>query len=92
MLGSPRGRHVLTVGLGNPGRKYARQRHNLGFRVADDLAAEAGGTWKKERVEALTCEIQVEAHRVTLVKPQTYMNRSGQVLAPLLKRYNADPA
>lgn len=92
MLGSPRGRHVLTVGLGNPGRAYARQRHNLGFRVVDDLAEEAGCSWKKERAGALTCEIQVEAHGITLVKPQTYMNRSGQVLAPLLKRYNADPA
>jgi PTH1 family peptidyl-tRNA hydrolase len=59
--------------------------------VADDLAKEEGCSWKKERVGALTCEIQVEAHRVILVKPQTYMNRSGQVLAPLLKRYNTKP-
>ena len=91
MLGSPRGRHVLAVGLGNPGRAYARQRHNLGFMVVDDLANEAGSSWKKDRVGALTCEIQVEAQRVILVKPQLYMNRSGQALAPLLKRYNSDP-
>ena len=71
----------LIVGLGNPGRKYRNNRHNVGFQVVDQLAASKGLSFDTRRNQALLAQGQIEGIRVTLVKPQTYMNRSGVAVA-----------
>jgi PTH1 family peptidyl-tRNA hydrolase len=68
----------LFVGLGNPGTAYARHRHNVGFMALDRIAERHGlGPWKK-RFHGLVCDGPISGHRVTLLKPQTYMNDSGR--------------
>jgi len=68
----------LFVGLGNPGSAHAHQRHNVGFMAAERIALRHGlGPWKK-RFHGLVCDGQIGGHRVTLLKPQTYMNDSGR--------------
>ena len=68
----------LIVGLGNPGSAHAHQRHNVGFMAAERIALRYGlGPWKK-RFHGLVCDGQIGGHRVTLLKPQTYMNDSGR--------------
>ncbi len=81
----------LIVGLGNPGKKYQNHRHNVGFQVLDELA-------KRERIRLWrrSCSAQVgrgnlAGQSVVLAKPQTFMNRSGDAVAPLLKRYGCAP-
>jgi len=77
----------LIVGLGNPGRQYERTPHNVGFDVADILAARHGGSWTCERrFEAMTAEIVVSGVRVTLMKPLTYMNLSGRSVAAWMSK------
>jgi PTH1 family peptidyl-tRNA hydrolase len=77
----------LVVGIGNPGRRYERTRHNLGFRVVDRLADEHGIAVSRRRFDALVGEGRIEARPVLLVKPQTYVNLSGSAVAPLLRWY-----
>ncbi|MBM4032293.1 MAG: aminoacyl-tRNA hydrolase [Planctomycetes bacterium] len=81
----------IVVGIGNPGRRYERTRHNLGFRVVDRLAAEHGIAVSRRRFDALVGEGRIEACPVLLVKPQTYVNLSGSAVAPLL-RWHRCPA
>lgn len=70
----------LFVGLGNPGSSYARHRHNVGFMALDRIAEQHGlGPWKK-RFHGLVCDGPIGGRRVTLLKPQTYMNDSGQAV------------
>ena len=68
---------LLVVGLGNPGREYARNRHNVGALVADELARRHAGFWRGKFSGKLT-EIRVEGHKLALLKPETYMNESGR--------------
>jgi PTH1 family peptidyl-tRNA hydrolase len=82
----------LIVGLGNPGEKYRRTRHNVGFMVVDALAAEAGVTHWYEEADALVGEIELEGQPALLVKPQTFMNRSGAAVADLAAGHEAPPA
>jgi peptidyl-tRNA hydrolase, PTH1 family len=74
----------LVVGLGNPGDRYRRTRHNVGFMVADALAARAGVTRWREEADAWTAEARVGGEEVLLVKPATFMNRSGVAVERLL--------
>ena len=76
---------VLVVGLGNPGNEYALTRHNVGFMTVDALVP-ADSTWKKEK-NALTTHIDVDGTKVIFAKPQTYMNNSGESVAPLMAFY-----
>jgi peptidyl-tRNA hydrolase, PTH1 family len=89
--GTPSGKQTVIVGLGNPGKNYSRQRHNLGFRVVDELALEAASSWKDNRRKALVCEARIDTTTVFLVKPQTFMNLSGHAVEPILRKLNADP-
>lgn len=76
----------VVLGLGNPGREYEDTRHNVGWWVVDHLAdVWSFERWRKDG-EALVTQGQVGRHRVRLVKPLTYMNLSGQVLRPYLRR------
>lgn len=81
----------LVVGLGNPGRRYARTRHNVGFRVVDRLAARWGVTVEREVHRALLGEARRAEGRVLLVKPQTFMNASGDAAASLQRFYRLSP-
>ena len=74
----------LVVGLGNPGERYRRTRHNVGFMVVDALAARLEAARWREQAEALTAEAAVGAEPVLLAKPTTFMNRSGVAVQRLL--------
>jgi PTH1 family peptidyl-tRNA hydrolase len=76
----------IVVGLGNPGREYSATRHNVGFLAVDELAGRWGVTSWKERFAAVVAEHR-GAETVLLVKPQTYMNLSGQSVAAFVRFY-----
>ena len=78
---------LLLVGLGNPGREHAGNRHNAGFMFADSLAKRLGIKIGKVRCEALVGDGQVEGKRVILAKPQTFMNESGRAVLCLMRSY-----
>ncbi|HEY8204350.1 MAG TPA: aminoacyl-tRNA hydrolase [Pyrinomonadaceae bacterium] len=82
----------LIVGLGNPGAEYAWTRHNLGFMLIDKLAAEAGATVKRRECRSLVGSATIEGERVRLVKPQTFMNLSGEAVGCLLSKHEIDDA
>ena len=71
--------HHLIVGLGNIGDEYANTRHNIGFRVVDKLAKDANATWEDKRYGFVTT-IRVKNRLLTLLKPSTYMNLSGNAV------------
>lgn len=81
----------LVVGLGNPEPKYDGTRHNIGFEAADALCKAYGGVFKKSRHQGLTAEITVGDQKVVILKPDTYMNRSGFSVAPAAKFYKLEP-
>ena len=81
----------LIVGLGNPGDEYARTRHNLGFMLIDKLAHDADAIVKRSECRSLVSNAIIEHERVTLVKPQTYMNLSGEAVSCLNAKYELDP-
>ncbi len=84
---------LLVVGLGNPGDNYARTRHNLGFMVADLLAARLGSKFKAhKRSGAEVASGRLSAHSVLLAKPRCFMNESGRQVGPLAKFYSVAPA
>ena len=77
----------LVVGLGNPGRRYARTRHNLGFLLLDRIAEVRGIRIGDDRCESLVGRGEWERESLVLAKPQTYMNNSGVAAAALLRRF-----
>ena len=79
----------LVVGLGNPDHKYAGTRHNLGFRVCDTLSRRVGAEFTREKFHSLVAEADTPDGTVLLLKPQTYMNLSGQAVVAALKFYQA---
>ena len=84
---------ILVVGLGNPGKKYARTRHNVGAEAVEMLAERLGRTLKAGRDRARTAEIRIDGTAVVLAVPTTYMNESGEAVGPLARRYGiADPS
>ena len=74
---------MVVVGLGNPGMRYAGTRHNVGFMVADALARQSGRTQWAEQFLSLICRLELGGREVLLVKPQTFMNLSGQVIGAM---------
>jgi PTH1 family peptidyl-tRNA hydrolase len=82
----------LVVGLGNPGARYAGNRHNVGFQVADRLAADAAVRFDERRNQALLARGVVEGVRIALVKPQTYMNLSGRAVSGVVRFYKVPVA
>lgn len=77
----------LFVGLGNPGERYSRTRHNLGFRVVDSLARMQEVGWRKGPGPYYAAETAIEFQPVILAKPTTFMNRSGIAVCDLVIRY-----
>ena len=81
---------LLVVGLGNPGREHARDRHNVGWMVADELAQRHGGSFR-QKFSGQLAEVRVGEHRLALLKPETYMNLSGQSLAAAARFFKVAP-
>lgn len=82
----------VIVGLGNPGDKYARTRHNVGFDVIDLLAEQNGISVTERKHKALIGKGRIAGQAVILVKPQTFMNLSGESVGDILHFYKLDPA
>ncbi|SFS86716.1 aminoacyl-tRNA hydrolase [Marininema halotolerans] len=80
----------VIVGLGNPGIKYALTRHNIGFWVVDQLSEKWGIPCDRDRWKASVGEGRVGGEKVVLIKPETYMNLSGQSVAPALNWLKGD--
>jgi PTH1 family peptidyl-tRNA hydrolase len=84
---------LLVVGLGNPGPQYAKTRHNVGFMVADLLAARLGAPFKvHKRSGAEIVTGRLGNRSVVVAKPRTFMNESGRHIGPLAKFYSVSPA
>jgi len=82
----------LIVGLGNPGAEYARTRHNAGFWLVDELARRHGGTFRHEgKHQAELARVRIGGDEIWLVKPMTYMNRSGGPVSSVLGFYKIAP-
>ena len=82
----------LFAGLGNPGAQYALHRHNIGFMAVDAIAACHGfGPWKT-RFQGLASEGRIGDHKITLLKPATFMNDSGRSVGEALRFFKLDPA
>lgn len=77
----------LIVGLGNPGARYENTRHNLGFRVVDQLARQVGVDIQKVECHAKTASFHWRGHSLLLAQPQTFMNRSGEAVSALAAYY-----
>lgn len=82
----------VIVGLGNPGTKYQLTRHNIGFLLIDALASVAGSRAFKSEFKAETARLTLAGESVLAVKPQTFMNLSGESVQPLLKFFNVEVA
>jgi peptidyl-tRNA hydrolase, PTH1 family len=81
---------LLVVGLGNPGREYARNRHNVGYLVVDELARRHGGSWRS-KFSGQLAEVRLDGHKVALLKPETYMNDSGRAVSAATRFYKVEP-
>ncbi len=82
---------LLVVGLGNPGREYARNRHNIGHLVVDELARRHGSSWKS-KFSGQISEIRLDGHKVALLKPETFMNESGRAVSGATRFYKLEPS
>ncbi len=80
----------LFVGLGNPGQKYARNRHNIGFMAVDRIAEDHGFDPWKSKFQGELSEGRLGSEKVMLLKPQTFMNRSGQSVGEAMRFYKLD--
>jgi peptidyl-tRNA hydrolase, PTH1 family len=82
----------LIVGLGNPGQQYEKTRHNAGFLFLDSLASERSSVWSnKPDYHGLIAECTAAGEKVLLLKPQTFMNRSGQSVGKVARYYKISP-
>jgi PTH1 family peptidyl-tRNA hydrolase len=82
----------LLVGLGNPGSDYERTRHNVGFMVADCVARRLGASFTSKKFGAEIAEAEVAGEKVLLLKPQTFMNHSGEPVGATARFYKVAPA
>jgi PTH1 family peptidyl-tRNA hydrolase len=83
----------IIAGLGNPGAQYANTPHSIGFETVDAIAAESGAVWEnKKAFKCLMAKCSFAGMPVLLVKPQTFMNLSGDSIAPVVKYHNAAPS
>lgn len=83
----------IIAGLGNPGAQYENTPHSAGFEAVDMIAAQAGVSWSEKRAfKAMTAKCVLAGVQTLLVKPLTYMNLSGEAVAPIVGYANATPA
>jgi PTH1 family peptidyl-tRNA hydrolase len=81
---------LLVVGLGNPGREHAHNRHNVGWMVVEELARRHAGSWRG-KFSGQLAEVRIDDHRVALLKPETYMNDSGRSVKAAMSFYKLEP-
>ena len=81
----------LIVGLGNPGKEYERTRHNAGFDVMDEIARMASASITQKKFKALVDKVNIGGQSVLLMKPQTYMNNSGEAVRAAMDFYHLQP-
>jgi PTH1 family peptidyl-tRNA hydrolase len=81
---------LLVVGLGNPGREYAGNRHNVGWMVVEELARRHGASWKG-KFSGRLAELRLDGHRVGLLKPETFMNESGRSVGAAARFFKLEP-
>lgn len=81
----------LIVGLGNPGSKYEKTRHNIGFEVINSLQKDLGITNEKEKFQGLISEKNIDGEKVLFLKPQTFMNLSGNSIIEVINFYKLNP-
>ncbi len=82
---------LLVVGLGNPGREHARNRHNAGWMVVDELARRHGGSWRGKFAGQMA-EVRAHGERLALLKPETCMNESGRSVGPAASFFKLEPS
>jgi len=93
LLNVKRQKQLLIVGLGNPGKEYAMTRHNIGFLVVDLFVSQYGWPFKRERhLHALCAKGQLEEIMVSVLKPETYMNLSGNAVKKFLEAHRTSPS
>jgi PTH1 family peptidyl-tRNA hydrolase len=80
----------LIVGLGNPGSRYARTRHNIGFLVIENLIDKYNLTFK-EKTDYRICDGSIEDRKMVLIEPLTFMNRSGTAVRKVMEKFNISP-
>jgi peptidyl-tRNA hydrolase, PTH1 family len=81
---------LLVVGLGNPGREYSGNRHNVGWMVVDELARRHDASWKG-KFNGQLAEVRMDGHRVALLKPETWMNESGRSVNAAARFFKLEP-
>jgi len=81
---------LLVVGLGNPGREHERDRHNVGWMVADELARRIDGRWRA-KFSGQLAEVRLDGLRLALLKPETFMNDSGRSVAAATRFFKVGP-
>ncbi len=81
---------LLVAGLGNPGREYVRNRHNVGHMVVDELARRHDGVWRA-KFSGQLAEVRIDGHKVGLLKPETYMNESGRSVSAAARFFKLEP-
>ena len=81
---------LLVAGLGHPGREYARNRHNVGWLVVDELARRHDGAWRG-KFNGQLAEVRIDGHKVALLKPETFMNDSGRAVKAAMGFFKLEP-
>ena len=83
---------IIIAGLGNPGAKYVKNRHNIGFMAADEISRRWRFGPERAKFQSIVAEGEVEGQRVLLMKPQTYMNESGRAVGEAARFYKIKPS
>ena len=83
--------YAIVAGLGNPGEKYEKTRHNAGFLAIDYIAERCGVKINRSKFRALVAEATIGTHRVLLMKPETFMNNSGEAISAAASFYKIPP-
>jgi len=78
---------IIIIGLGNPGREYRKNRHNIGFMAIDALADRLNASLSKIHLQSLISSTEYKSNKLILAKPQTFMNLSGQAVSSLIRYY-----
>ena len=81
----------VVIGLGNPGKKYEKTRHNIGFIAVDNLRTKMNISDEREKFQALVSEKNIDGEKVIFLKPQTFMNLSGNSVIEIVNFYKLDP-
>jgi peptidyl-tRNA hydrolase, PTH1 family len=81
---------LLVAGLGNPGREYERNRHNVGRMVVEELGRRHGASWRS-KFSGRLAEVRIDGHKVALLTPETYMNESGRSVVPAARFFKVPP-